>query len=292
MANQVETKSSGSSLLMRLGLARFGDTERKTVTFGDASAITGSLFWSILAVVILAVLWILSGVYQWTDPVFLPPPGAVWDKFIEVADKGYRNVTLWEHLSVSLFRIISGFITGCIVGIPIGLAMGLSNVMRGIFDPIVEFFRPIPPLAFIPLVILWFGIGEESKVLLLFLAALWIMAIAARSGVLSVKLSKVHAAYSLGASKLQVLRHVILPNALPEIFTGMRVSLGVCWGTLVAAELVGAQEGIGQMIWVAQKFFITEIVIIGIIIIGVIGFGMDIMMRMIENRVLPWRGKG
>ena len=280
------------SLLARLGLARFGDVERKTVTFGDASAITGSLFWSIVSVVVLAVLWICSSVFQWTDPVFLPGPGSVWDRFTLIAGEGYRNVTLWEHLGASLFRIVAGFILGCLVGIPLGLAMGLSNIMRGLLDPLVEFFRPIPPLAFIPLVIIWVGIGEESKVLLLFLAALWIMAIAARSGVLSVKLSKVHAAYSLGASKLQVLRHVILPNALPEIFTGMRVSLGVCWGTLVAAELLGAQEGIGQMIWVAQKFFLTEIVMIGIILIGVIGFGMDILMRMIENKLIPWRGKG
>lgn len=284
--------SSGSSLLASLGLARFGDVERKTVTFGDASAVTGGRFWSILAVVILAVLWVCSSVYEWTDPRFLPGPASVWEKFIQVAGEGYRNVTLLEHLGASLFRIIAGFAFGCLVGIPLGLGMGLSNAFRGLFDPIVEFFRPIPPLAFIPLVILWFGIGEESKVLLLFLAALWIMAIAARSGVLSVKLSKVHAAYSLGASKVQVLRHVILPNALPEIFTGMRVSLGVCWGTLVAAELLGAQEGIGQMIWVAQKFFITEIVIIGIILIGIIGFGMDILMRMLEARLIPWRGKG
>jgi len=187
-------KSFMSSLLISLGLSRFGDVERKTVTFGDASAIIGSRFWSIVAVVTIAVLWVCSSVYGWTDPTFLPGPGSVWDKFIEVLSKGYRNVTLFEHLGASLFRIVAGFAIGCVVGIPLGLAMGLSNILRGIFDPIVEFFRPIPPLAFIPLVILWFGIGEESKVLLLFLAALWIMAIAARSGVLSVRLSKVHAA--------------------------------------------------------------------------------------------------
>jgi len=292
MPEEITPLPARPSLLARLGLARFGDVERKTVTFGDASAITGSLFWSIVSVVVLGVLWTLSGVYEWTNPIFLPGPGLVWDRFIDISANGYRKVTLFEHLGASLFRIIAGFALGCLVGIPLGLAMGLSNVMRGLLDPIVEFFRPIPPLAFIPLVIIWVGIGEESKVLLLFLAALWIMAIAARSGVLSVKLSKVHAAYSLGASKFQVLRHVILPNALPEIFTGMRVSLGVCWGTLVAAELLGAQQGIGQMIWAAQKFFLTEIVMIGIIMIGVIGFGMDILMRMIENKLIPWRGKG
>jgi len=291
MATNTE-KSFVSMVLARLGLSRFGDVERKTVTFGDASAITGSTFWSIVSVLAIIILWVCSSVYEWTDPIFLPGPGSVWDKFVETASIGYRNVTLLEHLGASLSRILWGFAIGCIVGIPLGFAMGLSNMLRGVFDPIVEFFRPIPPLAFIPLVIIWFGIGEESKVLLLFLAALWIMAIAARSGVLSVRLSKVHAAYSLGASKLQVLRHVILPNALPEIFIGMRVALGVCWGTLVAAELLGAQEGIGQMIWVAQKFFITEIVMIGIILIGVIGIGMDWLMRLLEARLIPWRGKG
>lgn len=285
-------KSSWELLLIRLGLSQVGTTERKTVTFGDASAVVGGRFWMILSVVTLAVLWVCSSVFEWTDPNFLPGPLSVWNEFLEISANGYRKVTLMEHLGASMFRILAGFAIGCIVGIPLGFAMGLSNALRGIFDPIVEFFRPIPPLAFIPLVILWFGIGEESKVLLLFMAALWIMAIAARSGVLSVKLSKVHAAYSLGASKYQVLRYVILPNALPEIFIGMRVALGVCWGTLVAAELLGAQEGIGQMIWVAQKFFRTEIVIIGIIIIGIIGIAMDVMMRMIEAKLIPWRGRG
>ncbi|MFT5193514.1 MAG: taurine transport system permease protein [Cellvibrionaceae bacterium] len=290
--NANQSGSTLAALKARLGLARFGVTERKTVTFGDGSAVVGSPFWSITAVVALGLLWVASSYYEWTDPTFLPGPGAVWTKFVDVYAEGYRRVTLQEHVFASLSRILYGFSYGCLIGIPLGLAMGLSNILRGIFDPIVEFFRPIPPLAFIPLVIIWFGIGEESKRLLLFLAALWIMVIAARSGVLSVKLSKVHAAYSLGASKWQVLRYVILPNALPEIFIGMRVALGVCWGTLVAAELLGAQEGIGQMIWVAQKFFLTEIVIIGIVLIGIIGVAMDLLMRLIESWLIPWRGKG
>ena len=292
MAQNTDHTEVRPTLAARLGLARFGVTERKTVTFGDASAVTGSRFWSIVAVLSIALLWYLSGRFEWTDPNFLPSPGSTWAKFGELWSEGYRNISLWEHLRASLQRVLWGFGLGCLVGIPLGLAMGLSNVLRGIFDPIVEFFRPIPPLAFIPLVILWFGIGEESKVLLLFLAALWIMTIAARSGVLGVKLSKVHAAYSLGASKWQILRYVILPNALPEIFVGMRVALGVCWGTLVAAEFLGAQEGLGIMIWIAQKFFLTEIVIIGILMIGVIGIGMDFIMRLIEGWLIPWRGKG
>jgi len=150
----------------------------------------------------------------------------------------------------------------------------------------------VPPVALIPLVIIWAGIGEVGKVILLFLAALWIMTIAARSGVSGVKLSKVHAAYSLGASKWQVLRHVIIPNSLPDIFTGARVAMGVCWGTVVAAELVAAEKGAGMMIMVASKFQLTDIVIMGIILIGVIGYGIDIMMRIAERWLVPWKGKG
>ncbi len=288
----VPTTTAKPTLAARLGLGRFGTTERKTVTFGDASAITGGRFYSLMAVIVLGILWALSARFEWIDSKFLPGPGAVLDRFAKLISEGYRNVTLWEHVRASISRLLWGFALGTIIGVPIGFAMGLSNFLRGIFDPIVEFFRPIPPLAFIPLVILLFGIGEESKVLLLFFAALWIMIIAARSGVLSVKLSKVHAAYSLGASKMQILQNVILPNALPEIFIGMRVALGVCWGTLVAAELLGAQEGLGQMIWVAQKFFLMDVVIIGIILIGIIGVGMDYLMRLIEAWLIPWRGKG
>ena len=279
-------------LLAKLGLVKTGITARKTVTFGDGSAITGSYFWSVMAVLCLTVLWAISSAYEWVNPIFWPHPQAVWDQFLRISTEGYRNFTLWEHIGWSLYRILMGFSLGCLVGIPLGFAMGLSNTMRGIFDPLVEFFRPIPPLAFIPLVIIWSGIGERSKILLLFLAAVWIMTLAARAGVSSIRLSKVHAAYTLGASRVQVLRHVILPNALPEIFTGMRVAMGVCWGTVVAAELVAAESGVGFMIMVASTFLSTDIVVMGVVIIGIIGYAIDILMRKLEARLIPWKGKG
>lgn len=226
------------------------------------------------------------------EPIWLPSPEAVVGRIAEISSQGYQNSTLLEHLGFSLFRVIAGFVAGALIGIPLGYAMGLSSWFRGWFDPIVEFMRPVPPLALIPLVIIWAGIGEVGKVILLFLAALWIMTIAARSGVSGVRISKVHAAYSLGASKWQILRHVILPNSLPEIFTGARVAMGVCWGTVVAAELVAAEKGAGMMIMVASKFQLTDIVIMGIILIGVIGYGIDILMRMAENWLIPWKGRG
>ena len=226
------------------------------------------------------------------EPLYLPAPEEVWTRTLKIAEEGYRNFTLAEHLGYSLFRVVVGFILGALLGIPLGYAMGLSNWFRGWFDPIVEFMRPVPPLALIPLVIIWAGIGETGKIILLFLAALWIMAIAARSGVSGVKISKVHAAYSLGAGPKQIMRYVIVPNSLPEIFTGARVAMGVCWGTVVAAELVAAEQGAGMMIMTASKFQQTDIVIMGIILIGIIGFGIDLLMRWAERILVPWKGKG
>ncbi|MEM5503166.1 ABC transporter permease [Ahrensia kielensis] len=225
------------------------------------------------------------------EPLYLPSPEQVWKRSLKIINEGFRGFTIWEHLGYSLFRVVVGFLLGAAIGIPLGYAMGLSNFFRGWFDPIVEFMRPVPPLALIPLVIIWAGIGETGKIILLFLASLWIMAIAARAGASGVNISKVHAAYSLGASKWQIMRHVIAPNSLPEIFTGARVAMGVCWGTVVAAELVAAEQGAGMMIMTASKFQNTDTVIMGIILIGVIGLGIDVLMRNVERFLVPWKGK-
>lgn len=278
-------------LKYKAGLSPDGLTKRKTVTFGDTSAVSEGRFWSIISVITLSLAWYLGSALELVNPIFWPSPAAVWDQFINISQEGYRNFTLLEHIWASLYRILVGFALGCLIGIPLGFAMGLSEKIRGWFDPIVEFFRPIPPLAFIPLVIIWSGIGERSKILLLFFAALWIMVIAARAGVGSVKLSKIHAAYSLGASKRQILLHVILPNSLPELFTGMRVAMGICWGTVVAAELVAAESGVGFMIMAASKFLATDIVVLGVIIVGIIGYSIDILMRKLEARLIPWKGR-
>ena len=225
------------------------------------------------------------------EAIWMPPPENVVGRLIEISKEGYQNFSLTQHLGWSLLRVVVGFLLGALVGIPLGYAMGLSGWFRGWFDPIVEFMRPVPPLALIPLVIIWFGIWETGKIVLLFLASLWIMTIAARAGVSGINISKVHAAYSLGASKTQLMWHVIVPNSLPEIFTGARVAMGVCWGTVVAAELVAAQKGAGMMIIAASKFQLTDIVLMGIILIGIIGYGIDILMRKTENWLVPWKGR-
>ncbi|MEP3275019.1 MAG: ABC transporter permease subunit [Stappiaceae bacterium] len=281
-----------SDLMMWLGLEDNAFTRQKTVKFGDASAVNSGRFYSILIIAILLIAWILTSYFGLVKPFFWPTIDGTIDRAGKLISEGFRNVSIWEHVGISVYRVISGVIYGSIIGIPLGFAMGLSSVARGFFDPIVEFMRPIPPLALIPLIILWFGIDETAKIFLLFLASLFIMTIAARSGVSSVRISKVHAAYSLGASKMQVLRHVILPNALPEIFTGLRTSMGVCWGTVVAAELVAADKGVGSMIMIAKNFLQTDTVVIGIIIIGLIGYSIELLMRYAERLLIPWKGKG
>ena len=299
-------KQQPSALAIWFGIADNTFTRQKTVKFGDASAVNSGRLWSIVTVVVLVVAWWLATVGGLVDPIFWPPlegslypwdnpnrakPGVV-DRFVSLVVEGYRNISFWEHIWTSVKRVLLGVFFGALVGIPLGFAMGLNSVARGLLDPVVEFIRPIPPLALIPLVILWLGIDEVAKIFLLFLAALFIMLIAARAGVSSVRISKVHAAYSLGASRVQVLRHVILPNALPEIFTGLRTSMGVCWGTLVAAELVAADRGVGSMMMIAKNFLQTDVVVIGIIIIGAIGFAIEMIMRALEGWLIPWKGKG
>lgn len=280
-----------SELAVWLGIADNSFTRQKTVKFGDASAVNSGRLYSILIVVVLLAAWIIASAAGVLKPFFWPTIGGTLDRLQTLLSDGFRNTSLWQHVGVSVYRVLSGVFYGALVGIPLGFAMGLSSLARGLFDPIVEFMRPIPPLALIPLIILWFGIGEFAKIFLLFLASLFIMTIAARSGVSNVRVSKVHAAYSLGATRLQILRHVILPNALPEIFTGLRTAMGVCWGTVVAAELVAADQGVGSMIMIAKNFLQTDTVVIGIVIIGIIGYAIELFMRWLERILIPWRGK-
>ena len=169
--------------------------------------------------------------------------------------------------------------------------MGMSRIFRGIFDPPIEFYRPIPPLAYLPLIIIWFGIGEVSKILLIYLACFAPMALSTRAGVRSVSIEQIHVAYSLGASRAQVIRHIVLRAALPEILTGMRIGIGFAWTTLVAAEMVAAAAGLGYMILNASEFLVTDVVLMGIIVIGVIALLSDLLMRYVEKKLVPWKGK-
>ncbi len=325
-------------------------SDNKTVTFGDAAAVTSLPFWGLLGVITLFGVWFLTTTaFGFPSELEEKYNAAAETKAIEKAEAagepvdfdrlsdrelfvecqrdgdncnnktsytqvvsslsfpsipdtigaaqelftdGYQNFSIWEHTWASLWRVLRGMFWGSVVGIPVGLSMGLSSRARGFFDPLVEGFRPIPPLALLSLFVLTFGIGDKAAVPLLIFASLWIMIIAARAGVRNASLAKVRASYSLGASKSQLLRKVLIPNALPEIFTGLRVALGVSWGTLVAAELTGVQDGLGAMISQAKNFSRLDIIVVGIVIIALIGVLMDGFIRFLESILIPWQGKG
>jgi taurine transport system permease protein len=242
------------------------------------------------AVFWLAAWWIIAAL-EIVPPLFLPSPVVVAARFLTTIQNGFADATLLQHAGASLFRVLSALLFALLVGVPIGIGMGLSPVLRGLFDPIIEAYRPIPPLAYLPLVVIWFGIGEGPKILLIFLAILPAIALSTASGVRGVPLERVNAARTVGASRLQVLRDVVLPNALPEILVGARIGLSVGWSTLVAAELVAATRGLGFMIQTASNFLVTDVVIVGIITIAAIAFAMEFAMRALERRLTPWKGK-
>ena len=241
--------------------------------------------------VLLAVWWAVAA-QQWVSPLFLPPPGQVLAKLITIAGpQGFMDATLWQHLAASLTRIVIALLAAVLIGVPVGIAMGLNSTVRGILDPLIELYRPVPPLAYLPLMVIWFGIGETSKILLIYLAIFAPVAMSALAGVKSAQQVRIRAARSLGASRAQVLWLVILPGALPEILTGLRIGLGVGWSTLVAAELIAATRGLGFMVQSAGEFLATDVVLAGIAVIAIIAFLLELGLRALQRRLTPWHGE-
>ena len=250
-----------------------------------------SCYISLTTIGIMAVLWYIATNSGWIKPIFLPSPQATYQQFYEYLTGAANDKPLWQHFAASMLRVFAAFFLACLLAIPIGIAMGMSRVWRGIFDPPIELYRPLPPLAYLPLIIIWFGIDELPKVLLIFLSCFAPLAMAARSGMRSASQEQMNAAYSMGASYTQVIRHVVLPAAMPEILVGMRVAIGFGWSTLVAAEMVAANVGLGQMVLNASNFLRTDIVVMGIIVIGVVAYMFDLLMRWVEHKIVPWKGR-
>jgi taurine transport system permease protein len=246
---------------------------------------------SVATVLALLLLWYGVTAMGWIKPLFLPSPQAVFQQFSDYLTGRANDRPLWDHLIASVLRVTVAFWLAFVTAVPVGIAMGMSRIARGIFDPPIEFYRPLPPLAYLPLIIIWFGIDELPKVLLIYLSCFAPLALAARSGMRGASPEQINAAYSLGASRGQVVRHVILPSALPDILVGMRIAIGFGWTTLVAAEMVAASVGLGQMVLNASNFLRTDIVIMGIIVIGVVAYLFDLFMRWVERRLVPWKGR-
>lgn len=225
------------------------------------------------------------------EPLFLPSPQTVLARGWKLVTEGYLDASLWQHLGASLGRIGLALLAAVLTAIPLGIAIGRSRVVRGLVDPLIEFYRPIPPLAYLPLIVIWCGIGELSKVLLIYLAIFAPIVIATSTGVRNVDPARIRAAQALGATPAQLVRHVILPSALADILTGVRIGLGVGWSTLVAAELIAAQRGLGFMVQSAAQFLVTDVVILGILLIAVIAFALELGLRALQRRLVPWHGQ-
>ncbi|HWV11160.1 MAG TPA: taurine ABC transporter permease TauC [Pseudomonas sp.] len=246
---------------------------------------------SSLSVLSLLLVWWAVTSAGLIEPLFLPSPQAVAMRGWLVLTQGYMDASLWQHLAASLQRIGLGLIAAVLTAIPLGIAIGRYRLARGLFDPLIEFYRPIPPLAYLPLIVIWCGIGELSKVLLIFLAIFAPIAIATATGVRNVDPTRIHAAQSLGATQALLIRYVILPSALPEILIGIRIGLGVGWSTLVAAELIAATSGLGFMVQSAAQFLVTDVVILGILVIALIAFSLEMGLRALQRKLVPWHGQ-
>jgi taurine transport system permease protein len=251
--------------------------------------------WTLASLTLLAGLWVLL---TWPFPdgplvqdLFLPGPGELWDGFTDLALNGYKGRPLLVHIGASLERVLAGFATGALAGTALGLLMGVMPTLDALADPFIEFLRPLPQLGYLVLLIVWFGIGETSRIVLLFLAALPVAAVAARAGVRNVAPQRVQVARSLGASDWQIFRHVIFPSALEDIFTGARLAIGIVYGTLIAAEIIAGSTGIGWMILDAGRFLRSDYVFVGIALIGLLGLALDRVLVTAQARVVHWAGK-
>jgi len=243
---------------------------------------------SSVTVITVFVAWVVVTATGFANELFLPGPVAVYNSFIKVATKGYQGTDLLGHVWASLYRILVGFGLAIVVGIPLGIVMGVSKKAAAVFNPLIEFYRPLPPLGLYTLLVMWLGIGEASKFALLFLAGLPGIILATIQGVSTVDPNHLRVARSLGASRAQILRHVYLPASWPIIHTGLRISLGFIYTVLVAAEIVAATAGIGWMIWDAAKFLLSDVVIMGLIVLGLTGVLLDLVMRLIGKLLMPW----
>ena len=246
---------------------------------------------STLSVLVLIVVWIAISTSGWLPPGYLPTPADMGAELKTLFISGYKGISLWDHIGLSLFRTLTGFILGVVVGIQLGLITGYSRVGGAMVSPIMAFIRPIPPIAFIPMVVLYFGLGELGKVVLIFWTAFNYVHVNAHAGATHVPIVYLRAAQSIGLTRTQTFFRVIMPSAIPQIFTGLKVAMALSWAVVVAAELTGAQSGLGYMISDAALTFRIPAVFIGIGLIGAIGLLLNVALNLVETWLVHWKGR-
>lgn len=254
-------------------------SRRQRVLLGLGSVTAGLLAWYLLRAL------------GWVSADELASPGEVWAAGVDIVQNGYRGTTLSEDIGATLGRCLAGFGAAVLVGVPLGVWLGMSRLAEAAINFIIQFLRPLPPLSYLVLLILWFGAADLSKIVLLFMGAFPTVTTAAMAGVRGVSRQRVQAARSLGASPLQVFRFVVLPGALPIIFTGMSIALAGAFSSVVAAELMAASDGLGWMVFSASRFLRNDIIMLGIILLGLFGMALTWTLAEIDTRVVHWRGR-
>ena len=248
---------------------------------------------STVSIAVVVLLWFLATNIGSIPSIILPKPQDVWKAFVSLCLDGYgtNKDTLMVHMMASMKRLLIAYGLSVITAVPIGLACGYFPKVSSVFSPFVEFYRPIPPLAYYTLLVLWLGINEESKITLLFLAGFAPIFISCLSGVKRISADYLNASYMLGANKWQTFINVILPASLPDIFTGLRTAIGFEYTTLVAAEMVAAKQGIGWMVLDASNWLKSDVVFAGVIVMGLTGILLTAIVLLLEKKIVHWAGK-
>ena len=246
---------------------------------------------TLITVVAIFALWFGITSFGSVSETIIPSPKSVLESFITVAKDGYKGHTLLQHLATSLRRLVIAYALVVVTAVPLGLLSGYNSKIRAIFEPIVEFYRTLPPLAYYTILVLWMGIDESSKLALLYLAGFAPVYISCVAGVIRIKEDYINGAKTLGANNRQIFFYVIFPAALTDVFTGLRTALGVEYTTLVAAEMVAATAGMGWLVLDASNYLRSDIVFMGVIIMGITGVLLDRIIRFIEVKVIHWKGR-
>ena len=280
-----------STVDLELGTTTPGLPPNATRRTGGGEKRVPEIVYSVGAVVLLLVVWFALSHASFIKAGYLPTPEELWATFVDLVKNGYQGKPLWEHIGVSLMRTLSGFVLGVLFGVPVGLLAGYSRRAGAMISPIMAFIRPIPPIAFIPMAVLYFGLGETGKIVLIFFVSFNYVQANAQAGAANFPIAYRRASESIGLTKAQTFYRVVLPGALPQIFTGLKVALALSWAVVVAAELVGAQSGLGFMISDAALLFRIPVVFIGIALIGAIGLILNLTLNFIEHKIVHWKGR-
>ncbi|MCJ2143302.1 ABC transporter permease [Methylobacterium sp. E-066] len=245
-----------------------------------------------VSVLLMVFVWEAASRLSLVDALLVPPPSEILATAADLMRDGYRQTPLWDHVLLSLARSLAGFLAAIVTGVPLGIAMGMAPVFGALVDPFVQFLRPLPKLALIPLVVLWFGIGETSKILLIYLSTVLTIVVGAAAAVSQVRRQQLRAARALGARGFTMFRFVILPAILPDLFVTVRLAFGIGWTTLIAAEMIASEAGLGWMVVNAGAYLRTDVVMLGIVLLGATGYALDLALVGLQRWATPWAGRG